>query len=372
MKKLAPVALLSMLTSLFACNATETNSPSSTSDFEVRAAKAPAAGYTATEIGTLPGDVESYAWAVNNAGHVAVMSTYFSSTEPRRARWFIRAAAGNTMFDAGPIKGLSNGSTTYVAGYAASGEAVVPTIWTFSLASGFSLHGALDYSPGYGGSIEAVSDAAQATGGISFAGASPAGGTSAGAIWNTDGTRIDIPNPDPATFEGVVGRAINNSGDVAIQMHDNSGLHRGYLRTSDGTMIMLPPLVGHVSSLARGVSERIGHFLYVAGTSDDRNGNYRAVRWTVDVSSPGIVATQVRPERSYSIAMADDGTIAGDLSGAGTTAFVWETNNTLVTLKPPKGSNSGTASSISGDGRFVAGAAKYGSYNKAVHWAATP
>ncbi len=361
MKKLAPVALLSMLTSVFACNATESSSPTAASDLEVRAAKAPTAGYTAIAIGTLPGDVESYAWAVNNAGHVAVHSTWFSSTEQRAARWFIRTGTQNIMLTDGIIQGLSNGPVTYVAGIAGS-ELTVPGLWTFSTASGFSDPVPLDYSPWPGGSARAVNDVGQSTGN--------AGG---GAIWNADGTRIAIPNPDPSIFETVMGRDINNAGDVALQMHDNSGLHRGYLRTSDGTMIVLPPLTGHLSSLGRGVSERINGLVYVAGTSDDRNGNFRAVRWTVNVASAAIVATQVRPERSYSIAMADDGTIAGDLSGAGgTTPFVWKTNNTLVTLKTPKGSNSGGTSSISGDGRFVAGAAKYGSYYKAVYWAATP
>ena len=168
-------------------------------------------------------------------------------------------------------------------------------------------------------------------------------------------------------------RDLNNRGDIAIFMADNNlNHHRGYLRTAEGAMILLPPLAGHVSSIARGVSELINGVVYVAGTSDDRQGNYRAVRWTVDVSTHAIIATQVRSERSYSADMADDGTIVGDLAAsAGTTPFVWQTNNTTVTLKAPKGLNSPSAWSISDNGRYVSGQAKSGGYGKPVYWAAT-
>ena len=136
-------------------------------------------------------------------------------------------------------------------------------------------------------------------------------------------------------------------------------------------MTELPPLAGHVSTIARGVSDVIAGSIYVAGTSDDRNGNYRAVRWTIDVASHSITATQVLADRSYSSAMADDGTIAGDISAnSGTTGFVWKTSNSLITLKVPKGSSSGSTTSISGNGRYVGGSAKYGGYKKAVYWTA--
>jgi hypothetical protein len=236
-------------------------------------------------------------------------------------------------------------------------------MWTFDSVTGFSAPTVLDYAPASGGTVQAVSDAGQA-----------AGNVQGGIIWNTDGTRVGIPNPDPSVFEYTSVRDINNSGDVALYMHDNDrNHHRAYLRTADGVLIQLPPIGGHVSSTARGVSEIVNGLVYVAGTTDDRQGNYRAVRWTIDVASHVITATTVRPDRSYSTGMSDDGTITGDLAmNGGTIPFVWRMNNTTVTLKAPKGLSSPTAWSISGNGRYVSGQARSGSYGRAVYWVANP
>lgn len=347
---------------LSACQSEEITSPGSHSDLTVREAKAVASGYTAIEIGTLPGDVESYAPAVNNAGHVLVSSTYFSSTEPRRGRWFIRAGSQNFILADGVPYDLSSGTTTYVGGTTWTDSTYKPAAWNFSPSTGFSSPVILDYAPGSGGWIQAVGDAGQAVG-------AAAGG---GAIWNTDGTRIDVPNVDPSTFETIRPKDINNTGDALFEMHDNDRNHnRAYLRTSDGTMILLPPLTGHVASRGSEVSEVANGVLYVAGTSDDRQGNYRAVRWVVDVATHAIIATQARSDRSSSSGIADDGTVVGDLSGTGgNIPFVWKTNNTTVTLKAPKGLSSPTAWSISGNGRYISGRAQSGSYGKAVYWVA--
>ena len=342
-----------MAAAVTACARHEITAPDQT--LQSREAKVSAPGYAVTELGTLPGDVESLAWAVNNSGYVAVQSTYFSSTSPRSARWYIRANGQNTMLNQ-VIYGLGDGVTSNVAGVL---DGTTPALWSFSVSSGFSSATPLETSGGVARAVNIYGDAT---------------GVSADAmIWKADGTKIVIPNVNPAAYAGGVGRDINNSGDVAIQFHDNTAPqdHRGYLRTADGTMIELIPLPGHVSTLARGVSEVIDGKIYVAGTSDDRNGNYRAVRWTVDVSSHAIIAIQSLADRSLSNAMADDGTIAGDIQAtSGTTGFVWKLNGTLVTLKTPKGSSSGATSSISANGRYVSGSAKYGSYRKAVFWTA--
>jgi len=350
---------------LTACEGEEIAAPTTDRDLAVREAKATASGYTPIEIGTLPGDIESYAPAVNNAGHVVVSSIYYSSTEQRRGTWFIRAGSQNFILSGGLMNDLSNGATTYVGGNTSSTDGnIIPALWTFNTSTGFSGPAILDYSPGSGGSVQAVGDAGQATG-------SAAGGA---VIWNTDGTRTDVANVDPSVFEVVVAKDINNTGDALFEMADNNLNHnRAYLRTSDGTMILLPPLTGHVSSRASEVSEVVGGVIYVAGTSDDRQGNYRAVRWVVDAATPALIATHTRTDRSASTGIADDGTVIGDISAnGGNIPFVWRTNNTTVTLKAPKGLSSPTAWSISGNGRYISGQAKSGSYGKAVYWIASP
>lgn len=345
---------------LTGCQSDEIASPLADRDLTVRAAKATTSGYTAIEIPMIAGDLYAYAPLVNNSGHVVVSSTYIGSTGQSQGRWFIRSGSQNFFFESGPIYDLSNGATTYI-GTTASGTDgyFLPAIWTFNTATSFSGPSILNYAPASGGSVQAVGDAGQAAGTV----------TGGGAVWNTDGIRTDVANMDPSVFEAIAAKDINNTGDALFEMHDNNLNHnRAYLRTSDGTMVLLPPLTGHVASRGSEVSEIVNGLLYVAGTSDDRQGNYRAVRWVVDVATRTLIATHARSDRSSSSGIADDGTVVGDISGGSTTPFVWRTNNTTVTLKAPKGLTSPTAWSISGNGRYVSGRAQSGSYGRAVYW----
>src|SRR5678815_4562698 len=55
-------------------------------------AKAPPGGtatYTATDLGVLPGDQESYAWSANDAGYVVVQSNQYPSTGGIVGHWYI-------------------------------------------------------------------------------------------------------------------------------------------------------------------------------------------------------------------------------------------------------------------------------------------
>ena len=348
---------------LSACQSENITSPATRHDLTVRYGKATTSGYTPIEIGTLPGDVESYAPAVNNFGHVVVSSLYYSSTEQTRGRWFIRAGSQNFILPNGAINDLSNGATTYVAVNTVPDGNVIPSLSTFTTSTGFSALSILDYTPHPAGTVNAVGDAGQAAGTIA----------GIGAIWHSDGTRTDVANVDPSVFEVVVARDINNTGDALFEMADSDHNHnRAYLRTSDGTMILLPPLPGHISSRGSEVSEVVNGVLYAAGTTIDSEGIAWAARWVVDVATRALKTTQVRSDRSVSTGIADDGTVIGDISGAGGSPFVWRTNNTTVTLKAPKGMNSPTAWSISGNGRYISGQAKSGSYGKAVYWVAQP
>jgi hypothetical protein len=348
---------------LAACQGEEVTSPIAESDPGLRAAKATAPGYTPVEIPLLPGDVEGYAPTVNNSGQLGVWSAYVSMNEPRRGRWFVRAGSQNFLFNS-VIYDLSNSPNARIPSLELSPDGYgLPTVWTFSESAGFSGPEILDYSPGNGGTAQVVNNVGQTAGTTQ----------SGGAVWNADGTRTEVPNPDPSLFESTQMRDINSRADIAITMWDNDrNHHRGYVRLADGAMILLPPVGAHVSSLARGVSEVVDGKLFVAGTTDDRQGNYRAVRWTVDIAAQAIVATQVRSDRSYSMDMADDGTITGDLAAtSGTTAFVWRPNNTTVTLKAPKGLSSPSAYAISDNGKYISGQAKSGGYGKPVYWVST-
>lgn len=356
--RLSPNAcVIAVVALLVACTPEKVTAPVASEALSVRAARGATSSYAVTEIGTLPGDVESYAFEVNNAGQLVVQSQYFSMSEPRTARWYIRSGGQNTMFTGGVINSIGNASVTRVGG----GNGTVPMVWTFDPSTGFSAATELDYSGALSGIVQAVNEAGDAAGSVG----------SDAAIWKSDGTRIVIPNVNAAVFESGSVRDINNSGDAVIQYHDNSGLHRGYLRTSDGVMIELPPGGSQSSSLVRGVSEVIDGKIFVAGTVDDRTGNYWAAKWTINHAGHYVMSRHGLADRSYSNAMADDGTIVGDISGsASTTAFVW-TNSSLILLKTPKGSNSGRTWSVSANGKYISGDARYGGgYRKAVYWSA--
>ena len=361
MKRAAASLLISVAAAILGgCSTNETVvAPRDPAELEVHEARSTSTSYTVTQIALLPGDREGFAWKVNNSGHVVVQSNYLPpSGGLRQGHWFVRANGRNHMVPT-VVQAISSGPLTYLVG----SDGYEPLRWTFDPNTGVSEQTVLDVSGS--GYAWGVNDNGDVTG---WAG-NAAGGEDA-AIWMIDGARILVPNVDPSLYEGVEGRDINGAGDAVIQFHDNSGLHRGYVRIAGGTPVELSPLTGHVSTLVRGISEPVSGKVYVAGTSDDRNGNYRAVRWTIDRTNGAIIAREVMSERSYSNAMADDGTIAGDISGSGnTTAFIW--NLTSVTmLKTPKGSNSGRAQGISGDGKHVAGDAVSGGYRIPIYWTA--
>jgi hypothetical protein len=211
------------------------------------------------------------------------------------------------------------------------------------------------------------------TGSVSYA--IEGGSASDAIIWSADGTGIAIPNPKPDSIRMGNGRDINNAGDVAISyngaLNTGVGMARpdvGYIRTADGVMIELLAIPGHRSTYVYGLSERIGGIIYVAGTSDDDAGSYNAVRWTIDVAAHAVVAANVAPVLSYSEAIADNGTLVGVLAGSSQSGFVWTVGGSVQSLKTPKSGTSGRVWGISGNGRYIAGDAKFGSYRHAVLW----
>lgn len=304
--------------------------------------------YASADLGMLPGDEEAIAWAVNDAGSVVIQSTDFPAAGGRVARYYIQTGVSKTIASGG-VYALSGGPATYVVGFNNTGLR-----WTYSPAAGFSSPTALPARPR---AVNDFGDAAIEDGGNA-------------AIVKLDGTIVTIANPNPSLFPFVESRDINNSGDVVVSYQDGyqATPDRGYLRTSDGTMIEFTPLAGHNSTYVRGVSERIDGKIYVAGISDDDNSHYNAIRWAVDVATKSIVATEIGAAGTYSSAMSDDGMIVGVIGSS--SAFAWKRGGSLTALKAPKGVGSTRPYGVSGNGRYIAGAGMKGTLNRAVLWSA--
>jgi hypothetical protein len=353
---------VSLLVVLSACTSTgDVTAPSPAGELEVRAAKVPSAGYSASTLAPPSGYEENYAWHVNDAGYVAIQNNDYSTSQTT-ALWQIRAGQ-QTVSAPGIVNGLSSGLTPYITGY--DGD---PVRWTFDLTTGFSNRTVLDFTGGYSARGEAVNDAGDVAGSVTHQ--VEGGSGSKAAIWKADGTQLLISLDDPAIVRASA-RAINNSGDVVIQGQvGNINMYRSWVRLADGTMLALPPTSAPLSVLVRGISERIGTKLYVGGTVDDRNGYYHPARWTIDLSLPSVYSRGGLSDRGTGNSMADDGTLVGEFSGtSSTTPFVW-TLTAMSKLSTPKGGSAGRVMSISGDGKYISGDAKFGSYRKAVLWKA--
>ena len=336
------------------CNSAQEISAPGIEDLEIRAAKAPSSSYSATVVAPLAGYEENYVFAVNDAGYAAIQNVDYS-TAPLTAAWVIRSSAQQSDVIGQSVKGFSAGTTPYVAGG-------LESRWTYSPSTGL----VNEVLTGVAG--EAVNELGDVAGTASTA--VDGRFVPHAAIWKADGTRILATEYD-SVVRYAAARDINNSGDVVIQMQRGPyNIYNSFVRLADGTMIPLPSLPGHTSVLVRGISERIGNTLYAGGTSDDRSSNYRPVRWTIDLSTFTVAATMSLSERGTGDAMTDDGTIAGEfISTSSSTGFVW-THSTTTKLSVPKGGGSSRVWSISNDGKYVGGDAKFGSYRKAVLWRA--
>ena len=369
MMRLPPARLVLAAVALTACSDSHgiTSPPRQVA---VAYAKAPPGGtatYTATDLGVLPGDQESYAWSANDAGYVVVQSNFYPQSGLGQGHWYIRSGSSITRFTDGALARMSNGQTAFIL----SGR----TRWTFNPSTGFTSPLVLDSLYGYASSAGGVNDLGMSTGSVSYA---VEGQSSSDAvIWNADGSGSAVSNPKPDSIRSGGGIDINNSGDVVIGYYGalNPGVgmarpDRGYVRTADGVMIELLPLPGHRSTYVYGVSARVGGVVHVAGTSDDDAGSYNAVRYTVDLGTHAVIATSVGPASSYSQAIADNGTVVGVLAGSSQSGFVWTVGGSVQSLKPPKSGTNGRVWGISGNGRYIAGDAKFGTYRRAVLWTA--
>ena len=314
------------------------------------------AAYSTTFVPLLAGDVENRANGVNDAGEVVGYG--LSSALDFRA--FVTLGGAVTALDGAEAQAfaISNGATRYVVGRVGSN----PVKWTIvGTAAGSAASLALGSATR--GSALGVNDAGDA---IGYAGASA-------AVWDAAGTLTLVATP--SGFTDGEGRDIDNAGNGALvftrpEAGWEGGFAAGYLRTATGQLIHLPPLSGDVVTYVNGLGPAGGNLVRVAGSSYSAPSTSRAVRWTVDVSTGAIVGTEVRPEASHALALADDGTAAGFIEGQGgslsSNAFRWQSSS-ILKLNPPKGAKMGRAWAISPNGRYIAGTAMQ-QRRRAVLW----
>lgn len=337
-----------------ACSAPESvSSPNGLTDPELSAARQTDPGYTVVELATFPGDVESFAVDVNDAGSVVG-----SGAGATLQRGFVRIGSSliplsdPSIFSRG--LGISNGSPLFVVGdYAFDGNSHAAR-WTVDPVAGTATVASL--STGFGNAN-----------GVNDVGAAVGNSGSDAVIWDAAGSPTTVAPPVANTFTSGLGRDINNAGHGVFNFSGPS-YDRTYFRAADGTMIELPPLTGDLSTFGRRVSEVSGTTVYIAGTSFRNDRSFHAMRWTIDVSSNTIVTTESRSETSSSSDVSTGGSVSGSLQGRqNNTPFLWRLTG-LVTLNPPKGGSSAAASGISDNGRYLVGQASFRLHRRAVLW----
>jgi hypothetical protein len=307
-----------------------------------------------TDLGTLSGDVASYAVDVNDAGYIAGAST---STSNPGSRGFVRI--GTTLIPLSDVSifsrglGISNGNPVYVVGdYAYDGNSH-PARWTVNAAGTVTVK---YLSSGFG-----YAD------GVNDAGATIGWTGSDAVTWDANGAPEVLAPPVPNTFTSGLGRDINNAGYVLVNF-EGASYTRTYLRAGNKQWIELPPQSGDISTFGRRVSEVSGTTVYVAGTSYRNDRSFHAMRWTVDVASNTIVKAESRSETSSSADVSFGGSVSGSLEGKFTnTPFIWRLSG-LVTLRPPKSGSNAQASGINYSGNALVGQASIGGRQRAVLW----
>lgn len=314
------------------------------------------ASYSRSVIDLLPGDRENRANGVNDAGEVVGYS--LSSTAQFRAFVTLGGAVTELPGPSGIAYAISNGTTRYVAGRSGSS----PARWTL-VGNSAGAPQLLDQGTATSGTARGVNDAGAAVGNV---------GASA-AVWDAAGSLSLVSAP--AGFVSGEGRDIDNAGNGAfVFMRPEPGWEGGlavaYLRLASGQLVALPPLGGDIVTYANGVGPAGGNLVRVAGSSYSAPSTSRAVRWTVDVSTGAITATESRPDESHALAVADAGATAGFMEGPPNSlksnAFRWQ-GSTLLSLNPPTGAKMGKAWAISPNGLRLAGEAMLQA-RRAVIW----
>jgi hypothetical protein len=321
-------------------------------------ARQPGVAYTTALVPLLAGDNTSRANGVNNAGEIVG----YSCCSPQ-SRAFVTlggvatALSSNSSF----ALAISNGATRYVVGWA--GSPSLPVRWSIS--------GSTPDQPSYlnlgtatWGAAIGVNDAGEAVGHV---------GVSA-AMWDAAGNLSVVPTP--AGYTRGEGRDINNSGEAVFvftgsDLEHPYGFAVGYLRLSDGTMIVMPPLTVDGTTYANAVNDAHNGQVDVAGSSLSDPSSARGAQWTIDVATQQVIATRSLADKSHSVALTDAGVAAGFLEGPTsslrTDAFRW-VGSDFLKLNPPKGAKHAIAWAISPDGHFIVGETMMQFARRAVLW----
>ena len=324
------------------------------------------AAYTSTDVGALLGANSSQANGVNDAGDVVGFSSQLSG-----AFAILNGVATTLPGVSANAKAISNGSPQYVVGWAGSMSSG-PVRWTIVNGAPSAPENLALLSNEVGGTALGVNDAGAAVG----AAFDTAGLGQRAAMWSDAGVRTTVEPPAGRGFVNGEGRDIDNAGHAVFVFFLAGSVEeapaRGFLRLASGNLVELLPLAGDVTTYANGLSEVQNNTVYIAGTSRTSQFVFRAVRWTVDVTTGAILATEVRAENSHALAVSTDGATAGFLESNAArtprfTAFLWRGNN-LLTLNPPKGARDGRAWAVSASGEFVAGDAAVGLSRTAILW----
>lgn len=313
-------------------------------------------GYTAQEVGVLPGHVRSDAFGVNDLGYVVGQSLPPASADPWSPHAFI--LAGNTMTELserGRAVAVSGGSPVYIGGVDFTGGNN-PVRWTFDPATG----NVSEEIVGAGGEVEDINDAGLMIG-------TTASGTEArrATLWPVGGSPVTI---DPTGgYTRSTGRGINNVGYVTVTFGGGDNPARGFL-VIDGAFIELTPAAGHTMSFAGDVSEPVDGIVYVSGISAaDTLDDYHLARWTVDVSNR-VVSVVARKEVSEGRGASDGGVIPGQIEGkSSSSAIAWTLTGTIA-LKPTKGGSAAEANGISANGQYIVGSAIYKLASRGLLW----
>ena len=323
------------------------------------------ASYTSSNLGALLGANSSQANGVNDAGDVVGFSDQASG-----AFAILNGVATTLPGVSANAKAISNGSPQYVVGWAGPG----PVRWTIVNGAPSAAENLALLSDEVSGYALGVNDAGAAVGAAFDT--LPGQGRLA-AMWSDAGVRTTVERPAGRGFVGGEGRDIDNAGHAVFVFFLQGGNledapARGFLRLASGNLVELLPLAGDVTTYANGLSEVQNNTVYIAGTSRTSQFVFRAVRWTVDVTTGAILATEVRSENSHALAVSTDGATVGFLEANAArtprfTAFLWRGNN-LLALNPPKGARDGRAWTVSPSGEFVAGDAASGLSRNAILW----
>lgn len=348
---------------LTACDETPTDPAVPDEGIAVNAAaRTEQSPWTTSSLGTLPGDLNATALAVNDAG----VAVGWSEGSNGLAKPFLHANGTATALAEAGVHGyataISNGAPLFVGGRIDDDSDQRPVRWTVTLGSSGPVisREIVDAT----GTVRGVNDAGDLAG-------SGAGGWP--VIWHAGGGRTVIAPPAGTAFTGGGARDINNGGLVAL-VFTGPDADIGYLRLAGGALIRLPPAPGDASSYAGGVSERRADgTVFVAGTTWRNEDVWHPVRWTVDASSGTILSTRVMRENGSVGSVSQAGELAGGLEKNWRDRPALWSDSGIVKLPIPTRTSFGFAWAISPGGGYAVGHAdNTSSGGSAVLWTRAP